>query len=195
MFHYIYKTVNPKNGKYYIGKHSTNDLNDGYQGSGKWVRDCLKTKTLIETTIIQMCNSEDEAYKLEEKLVEENINKKLCMNMVYGGIGWKSGEKNPWFGKKRSEETKRKISLKNSGKNHGMYGKKNSEFHKQRMKEVHTGKKHSEEWKEYMRKINTGENNPMYNKTGFWLGKKLSEDHIKKIKLGIAKKKGLSINV
>jgi len=195
MFHYIYKTVNPKNGKYYIGKHTTNDLNDGYQGSGKWVRDCLKTKTLIETTIIQMCNNEDEAYKLEEKLIEENINKKLCMNMTYGGIGYKSGEKNPWFGKKRSNETKRKISLKNSGINHGMYGKKNSEFHKQRMKEVHTGKKHSEEWKKYMRKINMGENNPMYNKTGYWLGKKLSEDHIQKIKLGIAKKKGLSINV
>jgi hypothetical protein len=203
MFHYLYKTINPKNGKYYIGKHSTNNLSDGYQGSGKWVRDCLKAKTLIETSIIQMCNSEDEAYKIEEKLVEENICKPLCMNMVYGGIGWKSGEKNPWFNKKRSEETKRKISLSNSGKNHGMYGKKQSDFHRQRMKEVHIGKIVSEETKNKIGKSNLGKKRTeemkklksisISGKSNPWFGKKRPE-HGMKIKLWWAKKKGIEIN-
>ncbi len=37
-YHYIYKTTNILNDKFYIGMHSTNDLNDGYQGSGKRLR-------------------------------------------------------------------------------------------------------------------------------------------------------------
>lgn len=38
-----------------------------------------------------------------------------------------AGEKNPFFGKKHSEETKKSISLKKSCKNHPRFGKKDSE--------------------------------------------------------------------
>lgn len=34
MYFYIYKITNNINGKYYIGQHGTEDLNDGYMGSG-----------------------------------------------------------------------------------------------------------------------------------------------------------------
>ena len=33
-FHFIYKTTCSVNGKYYYGMHSTDDLEDGYIGSG-----------------------------------------------------------------------------------------------------------------------------------------------------------------
>lgn len=42
MFHFLYKTTNTLNGKIYIGAHSTQDLNDGYLGSGKQILDAIK---------------------------------------------------------------------------------------------------------------------------------------------------------
>lgn len=34
-FHFIYKTTCIETGKWYIGMHSTDDMNDGYMGSGR----------------------------------------------------------------------------------------------------------------------------------------------------------------
>lgn len=33
-YHYIYKITRNQDGKFYVGMHSTDDLDDGYFGSG-----------------------------------------------------------------------------------------------------------------------------------------------------------------
>lgn len=37
-YHYFYKITNTINNKYYYGVHSTDNLNDGYMGSGTVIR-------------------------------------------------------------------------------------------------------------------------------------------------------------
>ena len=66
-----------------------------------------------------------------------------------------------------SEETRRKLSLSKSGKNHHYYGKTLSEEHRRHMSEAHKGSVHSEEWN---RKISEAHK-----------GKKLSEEHKRRL--------------
>ncbi len=40
--HFIYRTTRNVDGRYYIGMHSTDDLNDGYMGSGIKITRSLK---------------------------------------------------------------------------------------------------------------------------------------------------------
>jgi hypothetical protein len=71
MYFIIYKTTNIINGKYYIGKHKTNDLNDGYLGSGKLLKRAIKKYGTenFHREILHHCKSDEEMNLLEKILV------------------------------------------------------------------------------------------------------------------------------
>jgi len=91
--HFIYRTVAPATGCYYIGVHSTTKpYGDGYQGSGDWVKACLDNGDHLITGILEFFPSAEEAYSKEATLVtwEAIWNAPLMMNKISGGMGgWK----------------------------------------------------------------------------------------------------------
>ncbi len=89
--HYIvYKTVNKLNGFFYIGVHKTSDLNDGYLGSGKYLKSAIAKygRENFERTILHECSSAEEMYALENKIVDKEFLKQSNVyNLKLGGEG------------------------------------------------------------------------------------------------------------
>jgi hypothetical protein len=89
-YHYIYKTTNLKNGKYYIGMHSTDNLEDGYMGSGKRLRRSLNKygKENFKFEILEFLSDRISLKEREKELVNEELLKdSLSMNLKLGGEG------------------------------------------------------------------------------------------------------------
>ena len=81
MFYTVYKITNKINGKYYIGKHQTTNLDDGYMGSGKLLKLAIKKYGIDNFTkeILFVFDNEQEMNDKEKELVvvsEESYN--LC---------------------------------------------------------------------------------------------------------------------
>jgi hypothetical protein len=89
-YHYIYKTVCSITNKFYIGMHSTDDLEDGYKGSGTYLWKSIHKhgKENHVTTILEFFSSREELKNREAQIVnEELISDKRCMNICLGGGG------------------------------------------------------------------------------------------------------------
>lgn len=107
MKHFIYKTTH-RNGKYYIGRHSTDNIDDGYIGSGKWPKS-IKDKSTLTREILEYADNEEALKELERKYLAEHYGKPNCMNQTPDPIGFDT-DNNPM---KRPE-----IAEKLSGDNH-----------------------------------------------------------------------------
>lgn len=94
-FHYIYKTTCLVSNRYYIGMHSTDDLNDGYVGSGKRLRYSIR-KHGLENHSVEIMEYHESRAKLamrESELVNPDVlTDPLCMNLKLGGEGGQSSE-------------------------------------------------------------------------------------------------------
>jgi hypothetical protein len=89
-YFFVYKTTNKKNGKFYIGIHSTNDLNDGYLGSGTILKSSIKKngKENFKLEYLEFFENYEDLREAEKKLVNEELLKNpKCINLVYGGGG------------------------------------------------------------------------------------------------------------
>jgi hypothetical protein len=87
-YHYIYKTTNLINEKYYIGMHTTDNLNDGYIGSGKklWHSINKYGKENFKCEILEILPNKCSLKEREKELVNENLLKDpMCMNLTIGG--------------------------------------------------------------------------------------------------------------
>ena len=82
--------MNNLTGRYYYGMHSTDDLDDGYIGSGKRLRYSIRKygEENHKREIIEFCKNEEKLKKREREIVNLNeIAKKDCMNLMVGGKG------------------------------------------------------------------------------------------------------------
>lgn len=160
--YYIYLIVNKVNGKTYVGqrKSSKEWHEDKYMGSGRLLGLAKKKYGIenFEKFLIQYCYSKEETNRAERLWIAEYRRRgKAEYNLANGGDGG-NGEANK--GKKRSDETKRKLSESHKG-NHP------SEETRQKMSEKRKGKKHSEEWSKKISEANKG--------------RKFSEEHRRKL--------------
>jgi len=92
MFHTLYRTTNLINGKFYIGIHSTKNVNDGYLGSGRdlW-KDIRKYGAEnFAKEILKLCSSRDDLIRKEKEIVtEEFVLRRDTYNSDLGGGGGK----------------------------------------------------------------------------------------------------------
>lgn len=105
-YHYFYKITNNINNHFYYGVHNTDDLDDGYMGSGKRLHLAYKKYGIENFTkeILKFFDSSNEAFEYESEIVNEELVKNDdCYNIQIGG---KTFNKNKGFVTVRDEKGK-----------------------------------------------------------------------------------------
>ena len=90
MIYYFYKITNNINGKYYYGVHHTENINDGYMGSGVLLRRAYNKygQSNFTKEIIRYFDNADDMFKYEAEIVNEDLVKDVnCYNIALGGFG------------------------------------------------------------------------------------------------------------
>lgn len=167
----------------YIGQHQTENLNDGYMGSGLRIKRAIKKYGIenFEKTILFECRSVEEMNAKEAEIVNEDfIARDDVYNIELGGIGgWthlsftskSNASKTRWNNmtiEQRKHATEKGISM--------VRGRKHTEEEKQKMSMAvqkyyndggvngMSGKHHSKETKQKMRLSHIKEKNSSFGK-------------------------------
>lgn len=187
MHYLIYKITNRLDNKFYVGKHKTENKDDGYFGSGLLLDYAVKKhgKENFVKELLFECSTEEEMNRRETDIVDEDfVARDDTYNLKLGGTGgWDHVLKN-----KLNQTEKMRSEASRIGKT-GVGGKayqkryREDEAFRQAMREKHSvasrrwqsivggafrGKFHTDTSKEKMRlsKIGKydGEKNPAYGK-------------------------------
>jgi hypothetical protein len=176
--HYIYKTTCNVTGRWYIGMHSTNNIEDGYMGSGTRLRHSIRkygvenhTKEILE----YLPNREKLILREREIVNKELIGDGKCMNLKEGGSGGFSNKEHMLkcskAGNSKQKELRKTDSLfsenirKKHSENQLLRLKTNPEKYKN-FKSDWNGKKHKESSKKLIGEKSSinqkGKNNSQY---------------------------------
>lgn len=89
-YNYFYKITNLINNRYYFGVHQTDNLEDGYMGSGKRLKESFREYGVenFEKEILKYFDTFGEALRYESKMVTEELVSDIeCYNLKKGGVG------------------------------------------------------------------------------------------------------------
>jgi len=180
-YHYLYQITNLINGKYYVGMHSADQLDDDYDGSGWALKKAYEKygKDKFEKEILEFCYSRKEVLELEASIVDQDfVDDSMTYNLVTGGQSplyvsretrnkmsntWKERYKkmpHPFLGKFHSDEAKQRMSNARKGKRkgdkHPLYGKHHSDESREKMSKSRKGKVKSAEHRKHLSESHTG---------------------------------------
>jgi hypothetical protein len=168
-YHYFYKTTCIITNRYYYGMHSTDNLDDGYLGSGKrlWYSIKKHGKENHKLEILEFFETRELLKQKEIQIVNEDLLKDpMCMNLQPGGGG----------GFTKEQSKKGTITMLNKIWNDKNFIERRRKSFSNIMKKLHaegkckipnwTGKKHKEETKRKIGEANSisqkGEKNSQY---------------------------------
>lgn len=120
-YYFVYRTTNLINGCIYVGVHQTDDLADGYLGSGTILSRAIRKhgRENFFREILEMFDKSEDAYLLESKIVDQEfISRKDVYNRALGGSGGSILQNRKPFTGRHSEESKQRISEKRRGIKH-----------------------------------------------------------------------------
>ena len=188
-YYYTYQVLF-NNGDYYLGQHTTVNLEDGYTGSGKKLNERTDPFTF---DILEYYNSEKELNTAEAELIGDLwYTDPKCLNMKEGGVGgWTAVNKNLDRSYMLTEEYRDKmrqssIRLQSEGKIR-KFTKEDSEKGFKRVHELYPqgtflGKTHTEETKKKIglknAKHQKGKGNSQYGK--MWITNEQESTRINK---------------
>lgn len=174
-YNYTYKITLEGSEKYYVGRHSTDVLDDGYMGSGNWVKS-IKDKSRLRKEILTMCEDFETVKMEEQMLLDMFFGTPNCMNESDRNTGFATGINNIAHDPKEKERRSRENWMKTEAGR--AWGRMNTRFKDPEVRELirlsaikqwqdpeyrenHSGDNHftrnNPEWSEFM-----SNNNPMY---------------------------------
>ena len=139
MFYYIYKITNINTQKKYIGSHQTNNLEDGYFGSGIYLKRAIAKhgKDSFKKEILEFCSSKEEMHNRETEVLRQ-LQEEDLYNLKYAAFG--GNTRASYTPEEKAAYIKKLIDNPNSpigkkGNKAFNFGKELSPELKQRMKE------------------------------------------------------------
>ena len=118
VYYYLYQITNLVNGKIYVGVHRTDNLKDGYMGSGVYLKRAQQKHGIenFEKKLLQFFENEKDMYSAESYMVDISfVSRKDTYNLAEGGynVGQASlGGMSTFLNKKGLFSEKARIGLK-----------------------------------------------------------------------------------